>query len=191
VLRVEAQSRIAEREAVARETIINVLPGVPGSQPVTTPDRQTPAPSVPPAPQPPPANTTTPSPAGPSAPAEKVEMVTVNSDRMSGVDRAQQVVIRTDAEWQRLWRDHAPGRPAPAVDFTKQMVLAVFLGSRPSAGYGVQITDVQSAGSDLVVRWLETRPAAGTSSATVMTAPSHLVAVPRRDGAVRFEKVER
>jgi hypothetical protein len=118
-------------------------------------------------------------------------MVTVNSDRMSGVDRAQQVVIRTDAEWQRLWRDHAPGRPAPAVDFTKQMVLAVFLGSRPSAGYGVQITDVQSAGSDLIVRWLETRPAAGTSSATVMTAPSHLVAVPRRDGAVRFEKVER
>lgn len=118
-------------------------------------------------------------------------MTALNSDRMSGIDRAQQTVVRTEAEWRALWQEHAPGRPAPAVDFNKQMVLAVFLGSRPSGGYMIQITQVRDEGTGLVVEWMEGRPAPGTSAAAVMTAPSFLAAVPRRDGPVRFEKVER
>ena len=116
-------------------------------------------------------------------------MQTLNSDMMSGIDRAEQLVVRSDAEYKSLWQRHAPGRPAPAVDFAKQMVVAVFLGSRPSGGYQVQISGVRSEGDALVVQWSETRPAAGQAAAQVMTAPSHIVSVPRHAGNVRFEKV--
>ena len=71
------------------------------------------------------------------------------------------------------------------------MVLAVFLGSRPSGGFGVQITGVRSEGNGSSCNGPKRRPRPGMSAAAVMTAPSHIVAVPRHDGAVRFEKVER
>jgi hypothetical protein len=107
---------------------------------------------------------------------------------MSAIDRPEQLVARTAAEWQTLWQRHAPGRPAPAVDLAKNMVIAVFLGSRPSGGYGVEITGIRTDGTTLVVQYAERRPAAGQVAAQVMTAPAHIVSVPRQTGSVRFEK---
>lgn len=117
-------------------------------------------------------------------------MTTINSDMMSGITRPQQSVARTAAEWQTLWSQHVLGRPAPVVDFTKQMVVAVFLGSRSSSGYAVQITGVRKDGNTLVVQWAERKPEPGMMAAQVMTAPSHIATVPRHDGDLRFEKVE-
>jgi hypothetical protein len=116
-------------------------------------------------------------------------MQTLNSDMMSGIDQPQQVVARTAAEWQALWQRHAPGRPLPTVDFTADMVVGVFLGSRPSGGYQAEITSVTSEENVLVVQWAERRPGPGQMAAQVMTSPSHLVKVPRHAGEVRFAKV--
>lgn len=108
---------------------------------------------------------------------------------MSGIDRSEQVVARTQEEWEAIWRRHAAGRPVPSVDFSRDMVLGVFLGSRPSGGFSVQITSAEREGDVLVVKWAEQTPAPGQMAAQVMTAPSHLVTVPRHTGQVRFERV--
>ena len=189
VVRLEAESRVGDRETASRETIVNVIPAPAGASNQPPPAGATPA--APPAATPaaPPAATPA---APPAAPAiGTVAMTTINSNHMSGIDTPQQSVARTASEFETLWRKHAPSQPLPAVDFGKQMVLAVFLGSRPSGGFNVQITNVRSSGKDLVVQWVETRPAPGMSAATVMTSPAHLVTVPQTDGAVRFEKLER
>jgi VWFA-related protein len=172
VLRVEAQSQIAERPTVARETLVTVVSG----------GASTSAPAAAP------VEKTVDKPVGNSVSATLVQMETINADMMSGVDRAEQVVARNDAEWRALWQRHAPGRTAPAVDFSKHMVVAVFLGSRPSGGYQVQITGVRTEGNTLVVQWSESRPGPGQVAAQVMTAPAHIVTVPRHTGDVRFEK---
>ena len=117
-------------------------------------------------------------------------MTPVNSDLMSGIDRPQQSVAKTAAEFQTLWQQHAPGRPMPSVDFAKTMVVAVFLGSRPTGGFGVEITGVRTEGDATIVRWSERKPAPGQMASQVITAPSFIATVPRRDGPVRFEKVE-
>ena len=180
VLRLEAESHIAERHSISRETIVNVIPaqGGPSAQPAQAVNKPAPAPA-------PPATVPTPAPA-----ATNVPMTTINSDRMSGIDTPQQSIVRTLGEFETLWKRHAPSRPMPTVDFGKDMVLAIFLGSRPSAGFGVQITGVRSSGKDIVVEWAEIRPAPGTAAATVMTSPAHFVTVPQSDSAVRFEKVQ-
>jgi hypothetical protein len=116
-------------------------------------------------------------------------MTPIASDQMSAIDAPRQVVAKTAAEFQSLWRAHAPGRPTPNVDFAANMVVAVFLGSRPSAGYSVHITGVRRDGDALVVTWAERRPAPDQMAAQVMTAPAQIVAVPRFDGPIRFEKV--
>ena len=117
-----------------------------------------------------------------------MQMTTLAADMMSAIDSARQVVVKTPAEFEKLWREHAPGRAAPAVDFAKSMVVAVFLGSRPSSGFGVEITEVRRDGDALLVTWAERRPGRDQMAAAVMTAPAQLVAVPRFDGQVRFQK---
>lgn len=203
VLRVEAQSRVNDRPSVAREAIVTIVagptrpapaaaPSAP-SAPAVAPSAPAVAPSAPGvAPSAPGVTPGAPGEAAPSAPSAPsstpVQMQTLNADLMSGISRAEHVVARDEKQWQTLWQRHAPGRPAPAVDFTRNMVLAVFLGSRPSAGYQVEISAVRLEGNTLVVQWREAAPGPGQAAAQVMTSPSHLVTVPRHAGDIRFEQ---
>lgn len=105
----------------------------------------------------------------------------------SNVDDARQVAARTTAEWNTLWRQHSPDRDQPRVDFGRDMVLGVFLGSRTTAGFSVEIVSALVEQGFLVVRFRETRPQSDRIVAQVITSPYHLVAVPRHSGDVRFE----
>lgn len=120
-----------------------------------------------------------------------VPFTTISQSEQSGVEDARQVVVRTPEEWKALWKEHAPGRPMPAVDFTKSMVMGVFLGSRNTAGYRVTITGMERDGATLAVTYREERPAARDILAQVITFPHHLVRVERMDGEVKFTRSER
>ena len=106
----------------------------------------------------------------------------------SRVDVAGQAAVRSDAEWSTLWSQHAGERARPAVDFSKEMVLAVFLGTRSTAGYSVEIVGAREEGGALVVSYRESRPPSGSVTAQVLTSPYHLVAVPKY-GDVKWERV--
>jgi hypothetical protein len=105
----------------------------------------------------------------------------------SNVDEPRQVAVRTAAEWKTLWRQHSPDRDQPRVDFGRDMVVGVFLGSRTTAGFSVEIVSALVEQGVLVVRFRETRPQSDRIVAQVITSPYHLVAVPRHSGDVRFE----
>jgi hypothetical protein len=107
----------------------------------------------------------------------------------SNVDDARQVALRTAAEWKTLWRQHSPDRDQPRVDFGRDMVVGVFLGSRTTAGFSVEIVSALVEQGALVVRFRETRPQSDRIVAQVITSPYHLVAVPRHSGEVKFEKL--
>ena len=115
---------------------------------------------------------------------------TIEKGDQSNIDDAKQVLVRTEAEWTKLWRQHNPDRPKPAVDFTKEMVVAVFMGSRPNAGFSTAITSAMAANGALLVKYKETAPAAGAVSAQILTFPYHIVAIGRAEVKdVKFEKV--
>jgi len=116
-------------------------------------------------------------------------MVTVAQDLMSGIERPQQVTVQDDTAWASLWRAHAGDGLPPSIDFGTQTVLAVFLGTRTSGGFEVEITGVREDGGVTVVQWVEHRPAPGQVAAMIITSPAHIVAVPRVAGEVRFERV--
>jgi hypothetical protein len=118
-------------------------------------------------------------------------MKTIDKGDHSNMDDARQAAVKTAAAWKQLWQQHSPDRPLPAVDFTKEMVVGVFTGSRPTAGYSVEIVSAIEASGTLVVRYREAGPGRGTMTAQVITSPYHLVAVPFFPGDVKFEKVEK
>jgi hypothetical protein len=115
----------------------------------------------------------------------------LSREMMSLVDEPKQAVARTAAEWLAVWRQHAGEKALPAVDFKSRMVVAVFLGSRPSAGYAAEIIGIREAGGTLIVQWQERRPSRGEVSAQVLTSPAIIATVPTFAGEITFEKVER
>ena len=115
---------------------------------------------------------------------------TIDKGEQSNVDEARQVVVRTDAEWTKLWQQHSPDRQRPTVDFAKDMIVGVFMGSRPSAGYNISIVSTFAKDGNVIVQYRESMPRPGTMTAQVLTFPYHLVAVPKAAGEVRFEKIQ-
>jgi hypothetical protein len=119
---------------------------------------------------------------------QQPDIETIARDSMSGIELPRQAVARTDGEWAALWQQHAGTKPLPKVDFTKRTVVAVFLGSRPSAGFSVEVSRTRQEGTTLIVEWREVPPPRDSMLAQVITSPAHLVAIPRFDGEVTFEK---
>jgi hypothetical protein len=117
-------------------------------------------------------------------------MKTIDKGDHSNMDEAKHAEVKTESAWKQLWQQHSPDRPRPAVDFTKEMVVAVFLGSRPTAGYRVEIASATETNGALVVRYREAAPPRGMMTAQVITSPYHIVTVPFFPGDVKFEKVQ-
>ena len=115
---------------------------------------------------------------------------TVDKGEQSNIDEAKQVVVRTEGEWTKLWQQHSPDRQRPRVDFSKDMIVGVFMGSRPTAGYNISIVSTFAKDGNVLVRYQESTPRPGTMAAQVLTFPYHLVAVPTAAGDVRFEKIQ-
>lgn len=116
-------------------------------------------------------------------------LATVAQGAMSNIDEPRQVVVRTAAEWQALWKAHDPEGATPVVDFEVSMVAAVFLGSRPTAGFAVEITAVKTEGTRLVVEYRERRPPPDAIVAQVLTSPFHIVRLARATGPVEFRRL--
>jgi PrcB C-terminal len=118
-------------------------------------------------------------------------VATIVSDSNSNVEEFRHMVAWTPGDWATLWRTHAGMlKPAPSVDLTKRTVVAVFLGSRPTAGYSVEIVGTRQEGKTLVVEWREVRPKERMLLAQVLTSPAVIVSIPKFDGEIGFKKVE-
>jgi len=121
--------------------------------------------------------------------AANVSFTTIARGDASDQQAARQVTARTSADWQALWKAHAPNEKAPVVDFTSRMVVGVFLGTKPSTGYGVEIVDVRTDGDALVVEYVQRQPKPDAMSAQILTQPYHLIAVTRHADPVKFVQV--
>ena len=108
---------------------------------------------------------------------------------MSHIDEPRQVVVRTATAWQALWREHDPDSAAPPIDFRESIVVAVFAGTRPTAGYAVEIVAVKPEGNRTLVEYRERRPSPDAQVAQVLTLPFHAVRLPRTEASVEFRRL--
>ena len=114
------------------------------------------------------------------------------SGQSAGVKQKTFVVVRSQSEWSTLWVKHTAGKAEarPAVDFTKEMVVAVFLGERHQGGTKVEVKvmpDPLEPQSRMVVFYREVPPSSKSFNMQMVCQPFVMVKVPRR-AKVDFEE---
>jgi hypothetical protein len=106
----------------------------------------------------------------------------------SSIETARTVVVRNADEWRALWKEHAGHSKAPAVDFASAMIVAVFMGTKPTGGYAVEIAQIEQRDGEVVVTYRERRPGPDDITTQALTSPFHIVRTESRSGRVTFER---
>ena len=120
-----------------------------------------------------------------------ISFATIAEGTWSQIDEPREVIVRTDEEWQALWQDHGGGTTAPVIDFSDSTVVGVFLGSRPTGGFRVEITSVTvERGGGGVVEYSEHTPKPGSMVAQVLTAPFQLARLTWKGADLRFRSTD-
>lgn len=81
----------------------------------------------------------------------------------------QQRVVTNDIAWQELWG--LVGQPAPQPLRPGAVGVAVFLGEKPTAGYGIDMQWSKTSDGALQVRWGEIAPSPGSVAGQMITQP--------------------
>jgi len=130
-------------------------------------------------------------PAGAEA-SQVVPYTVVETGRTSGIREPAQVVIRDAAAWTALWRTHAgpAGKPAPAVDFGREIIIALFAGDSP-APRTLTISRIVHESDGLTVWYIlrDTGPLPDGGSPS-RVAPFQIVRLTRLVAPVRFMRVK-
>jgi len=114
-----------------------------------------------------------------------ISFQTVVKGSRSGVREPLQMVIRSQAEWDALWKRHVSietNPPPPrAIDFNKEIVIGVFLGEKPTGGYDVEIIRAEQTDGALIIRYREKNPPPGGIVIQALTQPFHIIKAVRDD----------
>jgi len=121
---------------------------------------------------------------------QTIAFTNVAQGTSSQVDEPRKVIVRSADEFQALWKAHSTA-PLPKVDFSKSIVVGVFLGMRPTAGYTVGIQAVRRTEGGAVVEYIEGVPDKSRMVAQLLTSPFHLVSIPNDVKTVEFKQLPR
>jgi hypothetical protein len=98
----------------------------------------------------------------------------------SGIDSPERKVIRDDSTFAQFWQALGAGQ-RPAVDFSRDVVIAVAAGQRQTGGYAIAVERVARAGRSMTVDVVETVPGPGCWTTQQITQPVDVVVVAAAD----------
>lgn len=124
----------------------------------------------------------------------------LSSEPISFTDASQlrqpeRLVIRDQAAWvaawSSLWPAFAPIPAPPNVDFSREMIVFVALGERPTGGYSI-LVDSAAASARGVTVWIGTSsPGLHCVTTQAFTQPVDIARLPRTDATVRFAETSK
>jgi len=99
----------------------------------------------------------------------------------------QQIVFLSKESWRLFWKQYGL-EETPAIDFTDDMVVAIFLGEKPNAGYNLEIQKVAlRAAGGAEVEFMEYLPNPDSEYAAVLVYPHDVVIFQRVEGEILFQ----
>lgn len=126
----------------------------------------------------------------------ELKFTTLLQQHQSAHTQKKNYVIRSQAEWQKLWREMQGEQfvrnrasldsALRKIDFTKQMIIGVFQGEQPSGGYSIAVAKLVRANNRLEVFIEEKSPGADCFTTQMLTYPFHIIVTEARVTKVTF-----
>ena len=120
-----------------------------------------------------------------------IEFITVEQGTFSGVTDHRLVAVIDQSAWETLWSKHAskvlPSPEVPKVDFSADMVIAVFDGEKSTGGFSIEIVSIAETSTKRVVRVVSRIPAPDAMVTMALTQPFHIVTVKLTDKRIEFD----
>ncbi len=112
-------------------------------------------------------------------------------------DKALQLVIKNRDEfsnfWKRLTARVLPGQwvpPPPEIDFSKEMIVVVAMGQRPTSGYWTIIDGACEVDGQVEVFVSNVEDVTCTGQMMTVTYPADAVRLPRTDLPIAFRETQ-
>jgi PrcB C-terminal len=95
----------------------------------------------------------------------------------TGINEKRRLVIRDANGWAAFWSELGTG-DRPAVDFTRDLVVAVAAGQQPSGGHEIAVENVSHSNGELRIEVVETSPGPNCMTTAALTQPVDVVVLP-------------
>lgn len=117
---------------------------------------------------------------------------TYSDGALSRIEQPLTRVIRGEAEWDRYWKLHKGDARAVApkdIDWSREQLVAIHLGTRSTSGYSVMVESVAwPKPNEVLVKYVERTPSPDSMVAQVLTSPFTIIRMQRGSGTVVFQK---
>ena len=117
-----------------------------------------------------------------------LSFATLSGGSYSGVEREEQLVIDSQTEYAELMEKLGRAEDTKEIDFSRFIVIAVFMGEKPTGGYDIRIQSIVRKDGLLEVHVLTRVPKEGEMVTQALSSPYHIVLCPRPSGKDSFNK---
>ncbi len=121
---------------------------------------------------------------------DPVASTLLDDGQASGIETELLTVLRDQEAYDDLWEEHTEGVISPptqqGVDFETRMVVATFLGQRPTDRHRIEIIEVREREESFLVKIRATLPDDNCPVIDEPTQPWRLVTIPQSDKLVAF-----
>ena len=103
---------------------------------------------------------------------------------------AKSVLVTDAAQWKSLWREaFGDSKPTPEVDFSTNVAVAVFVGTKRTGGYSVQFFEPSQVGSSTVIGYSVKSPGSGMFVIQAFTTPYAIRLYPKPTSPVELKSI--
>jgi len=113
---------------------------------------------------------------------------TYQCDTMNGGPKERLDVIRSQREFQDYWGAVGTGNTPTDVDFSREMLVAIHLGPRPTTGFEVMFDRLDPVQGGFLLCYLEKAPSEGQHVTSTRTSPYVIIRMPIIVGGIQFNK---
>jgi hypothetical protein len=123
--------------------------------------------------------------------ADSGNMRTIAKGAFSGIRTPFNTLVTNDVQWTEVWGKHSANEKqveaVPKIDFNKESVILVAMGEKRTGGYAIEVFAVEDSADSYVVRVRTKAPRPGGFQLQALSAPFHIVAVPKISKPVHFK----
>jgi hypothetical protein len=107
----------------------------------------------------------------------------------NGASSTESELLVTDTNtFAVYWQVFRPQETPPAVDFTRQAVIVLLAGQKPTAGYSIHVSQLEDKPDQFVIHYRVENPPSGAITAQILTSPWFMQIIPKPSKPVVFQK---